>query len=169
MVFEHVEDIETALDEIHRVLKPGGKFILAFPTKECLKEGHILMPFIPWFQGKTRWYAIYILRLIGFGKDEFPPHTPGESPIRGLSPIEWADFAHDLLTKYVIYRTRRSVLQSLRRHFTVSPIEHEYVHFRLNGNPILLIWPIRTFTKIAFRLLRCDIMECRPKHDSSMS
>lgn len=162
-VFEHIEDIETALAEIHRVLKPDGKFRLAFPVKNCLYEGHVLVPLIPWFDGKPRWYALYLLRLLGLGRDEFLPIGPGEKPLRDAGVREWADYAHEHLNKYVFYHTRASALRSFQRYFSVRPIEHEYVSFRLGGRRLFLFWPVRVFARIAVRLLRTDVMECLPK------
>ena len=43
-VMEHVEDLDTALSEIHRVLKPGGMVLSLFPSKEVWHEGHCGIP-----------------------------------------------------------------------------------------------------------------------------
>src|SRR5438552_15740435 len=43
-VFEHVQDIDLALSEIYRVLKPGGHMLSLFPSLEVLREGHCGVP-----------------------------------------------------------------------------------------------------------------------------
>ena len=40
MVFEHVVDIDLALDEIARVLRPGGEFLCLFPDLGVIREDH---------------------------------------------------------------------------------------------------------------------------------
>ncbi|NQV93136.1 class I SAM-dependent methyltransferase [Candidatus Kaiserbacteria bacterium] len=39
-VFEHVSDLTTMLNEIYRVLKPGGKVYISFPNRLWPKETH---------------------------------------------------------------------------------------------------------------------------------
>jgi SAM-dependent methyltransferase len=48
-VFEHVEDINGALREIDRVLKPGGIVLSVFPAKGIVIEPHWKVPFVHWF------------------------------------------------------------------------------------------------------------------------
>jgi SAM-dependent methyltransferase len=48
-VLEHVQDEAKALSEIHRVLKPGGDFLIAVPNKWWIFETHgARLPFLPW-------------------------------------------------------------------------------------------------------------------------
>ena len=39
-VIEHIEDKETALFNIFKLLKPGGKLFMSFPPKYCAYAGH---------------------------------------------------------------------------------------------------------------------------------
>ncbi|MEM6780665.1 MAG: class I SAM-dependent methyltransferase [Pseudomonadota bacterium] len=54
MVFEHVQNYDEALKEIHRVLKPGGRMLHIFPPRLSFIELHILSPFAAAFHPK--WY-----------------------------------------------------------------------------------------------------------------
>lgn len=53
-VFEHVMDYGQALDELHRVMKPGGICVHMFPTRYRLIEGHIFVPLAGFFA--PRWW-----------------------------------------------------------------------------------------------------------------
>ena len=44
-VLEHVEDLESALAEMHRVLKPNGASLHFFPPRAKPIEPHVLVPF----------------------------------------------------------------------------------------------------------------------------
>ena len=52
-VFEHVQDVVQSLKECYRVLKPGGKAFIAFPSYYHLTEHHLTLvtaaPCIHWF------------------------------------------------------------------------------------------------------------------------
>jgi 2-polyprenyl-3-methyl-5-hydroxy-6-metoxy-1,4-benzoquinol methylase len=46
---EHVPEESKALKEIHRVLKPGGDFIISVPNKAWIFETHgANLPLLPW-------------------------------------------------------------------------------------------------------------------------
>ncbi|RMD95949.1 MAG: class I SAM-dependent methyltransferase, partial [Calditrichaeota bacterium] len=48
-VLEHVADESTALQELYRVLKPGGQLILSVPNKWWIFETHgAYLPLLPW-------------------------------------------------------------------------------------------------------------------------
>ena len=48
-VLEHVRDEAVALDEVRRVLKPGGDFVLTVPNKWWIFETHgASLPLLPW-------------------------------------------------------------------------------------------------------------------------
>ncbi len=63
-VFEHVQDVQQALEECYRVLKPGGKLFVVFPSYHQPVEHHLgLVTNVPGiqyiFSGKTLVKAYY--------------------------------------------------------------------------------------------------------------
>ena len=67
MVFEHVENLDRALSEIARVLKPDGQFFAVFPGKESLLEAHVRIPFIHWIpkNASFRMWDMTMMRRLG--------------------------------------------------------------------------------------------------------
>lgn len=45
-IFEHVKDLDGALSEIFRVMKPGGCMLCLFPSVDVWREGHCGIPFV---------------------------------------------------------------------------------------------------------------------------
>jgi SAM-dependent methyltransferase len=121
-VFEHVEDLDSALAEIHRVLRPGGRLVAFFPSREVVRENHFGVPFLHWLRRGSRlrlaWATLW--RRMGGGL-----HTEG----RGAA--EWARHALDWIDRYTIYRRRAEILRSFGRRFQTSPAEEEYLRFRV--------------------------------------
>ncbi len=63
-VIEHVPDQHMTLNEICRVLKPGGVCYVAVPNRWALIEPHFGVPLLAWFPQK---FASAILKLLGKG------------------------------------------------------------------------------------------------------
>jgi len=61
-VLEHVEDIDTCLDQMIRVTKPGGKIYISTPNYAFPYERHYKVPF-PTFLPK--WVGALFLRILG--------------------------------------------------------------------------------------------------------
>lgn len=121
-VFEHVEDIDAVLFEINRLLKPGGKFLCLFPSKDVWREGHCGIPFLHWFpkDSQLRYYYAYALRSLGFGK--YKSNLPKE---------QWVKYILTWLDQYCFYRSRKVIKQSFYRYFKIQYIENDYVSFRI--------------------------------------
>ena len=68
-VFEYVSDLDKALGEIERVLKPEGKLLCLFPTREVIRDGRCAIPFINRFSrdSKYRRHWMSLMRNLGFG------------------------------------------------------------------------------------------------------
>ena len=61
-VYEHVPDPKRLIQEIHRILKPGGYCYFAGPNLLFPIEPHIFWPFVHWL---PRDLAIGLIRLVG--------------------------------------------------------------------------------------------------------
>lgn len=70
---EHVKDVYKCIDEMLRVLKPGGKLKIHAPSYDCFYEPHYLLPFLPKMNKKLA--ALY-LRILN-------------RPIAGLATLTW--------------------------------------------------------------------------------
>ena len=61
-VYEHVDDQEGLMAEIHRVLRPGGLCYFGIGTRHVLIEGHYKLPFLSWLPHRV---ADLYMRLAG--------------------------------------------------------------------------------------------------------
>lgn len=123
-VLEHVEDLDSVLQEVRRVLKPGGTFLSLFPTKEIIPEKHCGIPCLHWFpkQSRPRFYYAVGLRKMGFG------YFKGNK-----SASQWASDFLEWLDAFTWYRDRKTIYASFGRHFAISSIEDDYIDYRLNS------------------------------------
>lgn len=63
-VLEHAQETELCMAEIHRVLRPGGLAMHAFPGKWYLPvEPHIYVPLVNWFwpRAQRAWLALWAI------------------------------------------------------------------------------------------------------------
>ncbi len=128
-VLEHVEDLEAALQEIHRVLKPGGTVLSIFPSRDVFREGHIGIPFAHWFPrgSRLRFCYTWALRAAGLGtwKDQAPTCR------------QWARDKLDWIDQHTRYRPRREIFRAFGRHFNSELREEDYIRYRLRDTPRL--------------------------------
>lgn len=126
-VMEHVDDLDSVLSEIHRVLKPGGRVLSLFPSRDVLREGHIGIPLSHRFpkNSRIRFYYTWLLRRLGLGtwKEQAPTCRQW-----AIDKLQWID-------TYTVYRTRREIFGSYNRGFTNRLIEIEYIRYRLLQRP----------------------------------
>jgi SAM-dependent methyltransferase len=147
-VFELVENLDAVLQEIDRVLKPGGTLLCLFPSKECIREGHCGLPFVHWFfkQSKLRFYYAVTLRKIGLG------YFKGDK-----TASQWANDFLQWLDAFTHYRDRDTIFAGFRRYFAIFSLEHDYIAFRLNrhGRTLLsCIFQLPFVQPLGYKLFR---------------
>jgi SAM-dependent methyltransferase len=156
-VFEHVQDMDAALAEIDRILKPGGRFLCLFPSRDVWREGHCGVPFLHWFPKDSQSRLLYIRMMRRLGVGKFKNNLPNE---------EWIKFVLNWLDKYCFYRSRRTIKRSFRKYFEIRFIESEYASFRLKASRLAAFEPLTRFpltkplVNEAFRKLGGLVMLC---------
>jgi SAM-dependent methyltransferase len=128
MVIEHVEDLDFVLNEIYRVLRPGGKIISVFPDKSIWREGHCGIPFLHMFPKKStfRIYYTYFCRLIGLG------YPKGE-----MTSFEWSKYICNYLDLWTHYRTQKNLDLAFEKFREKKNYEVLWVNERLSANKYL--------------------------------
>jgi len=137
-VMEHVEDLNLVLQEIHRVLKPGGEALSIFPDRDTWREGHCGVPFLHRFpKGSTaRVYYALAWRTAGFGSHK-----------QGKGRLEWSRHKCRWLDDWTHYRTYDEIRRIFARYFTgLQHLEHDRIDKRLG--------PSHPFTRSAPRWLK---------------
>lgn len=127
-VMEHVEDLDSVLREIHRVLKPGGTVLSLFPSRDVWREGHIGIPFAHRLRrgSRVRFLYTWALRSLGLGtwKEEAPTCRQW-----ALDKLAWID-------TYTRYRPRDEILATFQRYFVSNCFcESDYIRYRLLDRP----------------------------------
>ena len=128
-VFEHIEDFTTPLQEINRVLRPGGLFINAFPTRDVWREGHCGILFAHWFSKQTRFpryhYAL-AMRTLGFGYNTGNKSRPDWT--RNI--LEWLD-------NWTFYRSNADVRAAFSPYFDIELYDADFFVYRLENSRTL--------------------------------
>jgi SAM-dependent methyltransferase len=122
-VMEHVEDIDLALAEIHRTLKPGGTVLSLFPDRSVWREGHCGVPLLHRFPKRStpRIYYALLMRTIGLGY-----HT------KGGSRLQWSKDFCDWLDNWTVYRRYDAIARAYGKFFSpMNHIEDEWLEKRL--------------------------------------
>ncbi len=122
-VFEHVPNINVALSEIYRVLRPNGLMLSVFPCREVLWDGHCGVPFIHWLQPQSRLAYPWMLTMrhlgVGYHKE-------------GKTPEQWARDFIQWIHDWCHYRSILEIKSAYRDNgFTFESHELDYISFRL--------------------------------------
>jgi len=118
MVFEHVVDFEKPIGEIARVLKPGGLFVVLFPSRELWFEQHVGLPFAHRFPSPGYFSAAHRLGL-GWQRE-------------GLTRDAWVTRSIASMREEVAYRPAREAEALFERSFEiVERTEPDWIRDRL--------------------------------------
>ncbi len=139
MVFEHVFNIEFALEEISRILKNDGLVYLRFPSYEIIREGHTGIPLTHRFKNK-KILKIY-MRLaytLGFGVNR---DMHGEKN-------DWVNHMMNYLENKTIYRKYKD-LKIILSKFEITHREIDFLKFYFIDNKFIS-YMLETPFKIIF-------------------
>ena len=129
---EHVENLDSVLAEIQRVLKPGGLVLSLFPDKGVWCEGHCGIPFLHWFpkDSCTRVYYAAGFRILGFGY-----HKGTKNVMR------WSHDFCEWLDKWTYYRTQQELNTTYSKYFCdIEHIEDRWLQLRFGRRRPFVTW-----------------------------
>ena len=130
MVFEHVVDFEQPVSEIARVLKPGGVFVVLFPSRELWFEQHVGLPFAHRLPSPGYFSLAHRLGL-GWQRE-------------GLSREAWVARSVASMRDEVAYRSARNAEELFQRSFDIEQraepdwIRDRVAHSRLKSLGVLI-------------------------------
>ncbi|MBI5344461.1 MAG: class I SAM-dependent methyltransferase [Deltaproteobacteria bacterium] len=151
-VMEHVEDLDSCLSEIKRVLKPGGKVLSLFPDKGVWREGHCGIPFLHWFPKRNSISIYYAaaLRAIGMGYHK-----------KNKGNLEWSRDFCLWLDRWTYYRSLASIHKSYEKYFSsITHIELYWLYQRFGGYKVLFAWLPKRLKSLLVRKLGGLVFEC---------
>ena len=137
-VLEHVADLDMALSEIRRVLKPGGICLSLFPHREVWREGHCNIPLLHRFpKGRLRVYYAAALYPLGYFKN-------------GKSPMQWARNFAEWIDRWCYYRSYHEIAEAFTRHLSApTHIESEWI---VSRRPVFRLVPKLIRRMIAYKM-----------------
>lgn len=121
-VFEHIEPLPEVAAELARVIKPGGRLIAMFPTREIIREPHLFAPFVHWLETGSPAQRRLLALCHALGLHNENRHTNTPSP-----RATWVANAMDSLRHDMAYRTVPQAIAAFAPHFTLAA-RHE-AHF----------------------------------------
>ncbi len=144
-VMEHVENLDGALAEISRVLRPGGAVLSLFPDEGIWREGHCGIPFLHWFKKGSRLRVHYAAacRLAGLG------YHKGDKGV-----VRWSRDFCEWLDMWTYYRPRREIDAAYDKYFQdVRHIEDYWLQSRLRGLKKVAAWLPASAQRLVVRKL----------------
>jgi len=110
-VLEHVTEPELFVNEVARVLKPGGKSAHLFPVRNSLFEVHLRLPLAHWVRDHDALRG-YIRLASYFGWGRYREHRRA---FPGLTRAEYAERQADFLTHFTRYWSRADIHRLAQR------------------------------------------------------
>jgi len=154
-VIEHINDIDHALNEMHRVLKPGGQMLSLFPHKGVWLEVHCGIPFLHWFPkgAQSRVYYAALLRRMGLGYH------------KGTKSIwQWSREFCEWLDQWTWYHSRAEIEASFSKYFkNLTTIEDIWLKERFGQRALIVKWLPKRICQLAVRNLAGLVFVCTPK------
>lgn len=114
-VFEHVENLEKVLQELYRVLKPGGIMVHNFPCKELINEAHFAVPFVHQITNKKArndLLAFYYRLGVGLHRES-------------RTKDEWIENTSGFIDKNCNYRPQAKLLKEFKQYFKIQFLNKE--------------------------------------------
>jgi SAM-dependent methyltransferase len=124
MVFEHIADVRRPVSEIARVLKPGGLFVVLFPSRELWFEQHVGLPFAHRF-ARPGYFGLAHRLGLGWQREN-------------LSRDAWVARSVTSMREEVAYRPAREAEELFGQAFEIEAraepdwIRHRVAHSRLS-------------------------------------
>lgn len=131
-VFEHVSPslLPETLNEIRRVLKPGGALLFLFPTRETWYEGHfgLYFPHLLPLGSRLQFHYLRLAHKLGLGLYPEQGRERDADPSRG-----WAKYAQFSLSDHIFHHRRRDMDALCQKVFGSAPmlISERFLEFRL--------------------------------------
>jgi SAM-dependent methyltransferase len=125
-VLEHVPDPEASIADIHRLLRPGGTAIAAFPVKDTWYEGHVGLYFAHRLAKGSSLRDSYFRLARNFGFGLYHPD---------VTPAAWARLSARTLDDVCFYYPRKRLRLSFEKTFG-APVEDlavDYMRTRLGA------------------------------------
>jgi SAM-dependent methyltransferase len=148
--FEHVADIQSAVQEIRRLSAPGSVGFHTFPAKFRLVEPHVFVPFLHWFpKNRLMFSYLWVCCHVGIGHSS----EVNKRALAGLTATESAAFSYRYMREHTFYRSYRAVCHEFRQAgLTVeSPIlEHPRLARLARPLSVPLIRPLARFLLLNF-------------------
>ncbi len=151
-VMEHVPDLDTALAEIHRVLKPRGQVLSLFPDISIWREGHSGIPFLHWFPKHSRVRVFYALalRTLGLGH-----HKDGKSR------YQWSVEFCDWIDQWTCYRSYSEIKSVYKKYFSdMEHVEAQRWDDRFSSTHVARRWLPTTLKRVLHRKLAGMVTVC---------